>query len=34
MPNDEYVRWQAYLRWRDVMREHAHKVAAARAKLR
>ena len=30
---DEYVRWQAYFKWRSVMRQHAADVAQMRAGL-
>ena len=31
MPHDHYVRWKAYLHWRNVQRRHAADVAEMRA---
>lgn len=30
MPNDRYVRWRAFMAWRDVQRAHARDVAEMR----
>lgn len=32
MPIDEYIRWQAYFKWRGVMRQHAADVVASRVR--
>lgn len=33
LPNDEYIRWRAFMKWRQVQRDHQAAVAAARARL-
>jgi len=34
LPHAEYIRWRAYMTWRNSMRAHADDVAAMRAKRR
>lgn len=34
LSNDEYIRWRAYMKWRQVMRDHAAEVDRKRASRR
>lgn len=33
LPNDEFERWRAFMKWRNAMRKHQADVNAARARL-